>query len=276
MGYNWRIMWKRLAIFGGAALIVAAILVAVYYQQHNAVGEGYDIKCVQPDQPSLAANSLTCEIHPSQNTEQRHTESHWWDVLITWPEGITALLLMLTLFAICWQSWESHEQNRHMMNKERARIDVSSPSGGLELDDGPEWVDSMKVVYAGAEITVTNSGATRAFNVTAIANMVATPPISSIKSKEISLLSLPSTIPPNVEPIKADVITLLNDVNHVAAVSDGSEIIHLVGIIRYEDIFGKRHITKFRYKWDVEVKYVEGQSIDQSRWVKTKKGNEAT
>ena len=100
-------MMKRLAIPAGAVLIVAAILVAVYHQQRHAVGEGYDIKCVQPSEPSSAANSLSCEIHPSQNADQGKSKPQWWNVLIAWPSGITAWLLMLTLGAIVWQAWET-------------------------------------------------------------------------------------------------------------------------------------------------------------------------
>jgi hypothetical protein len=107
LGYNWRIMWKRLAILGGGALIVAVILMAVYYQQRNAVGEGYNIKCVQPSQPPSAAASLTCKIYPSQDTDDGKPKPPWWNVLLAWPEGITAWLLLLTLSAIVWQAWET-------------------------------------------------------------------------------------------------------------------------------------------------------------------------
>jgi hypothetical protein len=98
-------MWKRLAILGGGALIVAAILMAVYYQQRNAIGEGYYIKCVQASEPTPATNSLACKIYPSENADQGRPKPQWWNVLIAWPEGITAWLLLLTLGAIFWQAW---------------------------------------------------------------------------------------------------------------------------------------------------------------------------
>jgi len=90
-------------------LIVGVILVAVYYQQRNAVGEGYDIKCEQPSEPASATSSLACEIHPSQNADQGKPKPPWWNVLLAWPEGITAWLLLLTLGVIVWQAWETRK-----------------------------------------------------------------------------------------------------------------------------------------------------------------------
>jgi hypothetical protein len=97
-------MWNRLVILGVGALIVAAILVAVYYQQRNTVGDGYDIKCAQGSQPSSATSALTCEIRPSQKADQGKPKPQWWNVLLAWPEGITAWLLLLTLGGIVWQA----------------------------------------------------------------------------------------------------------------------------------------------------------------------------
>jgi hypothetical protein len=102
-------MLKSLRILAGAILVVAAILVAVYYQQRYAVGKGYDIKCEQSSNPSSAANSLACVIYPSQNTEDAHPNPQWWNVLLAWPEGITAWLLLLTLGGIAWQAWETRK-----------------------------------------------------------------------------------------------------------------------------------------------------------------------
>lgn len=102
-------MHKLLVIFGGGAVIVAAILVAVYYQQGHAVHEDYDIKCTQPSEPSATTNSLSCDIRPSQNTQDGKPKPQWWNVLLAWPEGITAWLLLLTLGGIVWQAWETRK-----------------------------------------------------------------------------------------------------------------------------------------------------------------------
>ncbi|MGB6686326.1 MAG: hypothetical protein WBE76_00620 [Terracidiphilus sp.] len=102
-------MLKRLAIPAVAVLLVAAIAVAVYYQQRHAVGEGYDIKCTQPSVPASAPAELACKVQPSQDAEQGHPGRYWWNVILAWPEGITAWLLLLTLGGIVWQAWETRE-----------------------------------------------------------------------------------------------------------------------------------------------------------------------
>lgn len=60
-------------------------------------------------QPAAASASLACKIYPSQNTDQGEPRPPWWHKLLAWPEGITAWLLLLTLGAIIWQSWETRK-----------------------------------------------------------------------------------------------------------------------------------------------------------------------
>lgn len=124
MGYNWRIMWKRLAIPAVAVLLIAGITVAVYYQQHRNIGEGYDIKCTQPEVPASAPAEFACKVQPGQDAEQSHQGWNWLYVLIAWPEGITAWLLLLTLGAVGWQAWETRNaadaSNRSIILQEAA------------------------------------------------------------------------------------------------------------------------------------------------------------
>lgn len=147
-------MLKGLVILGGGALIVAAILVAVYYQQRNAIGQGYDIKCTQPSVPASAPASFTCVIHPSQNAEQGHPGLHWWNVLIAWPEGITAWLLLLTLGGIVWQA--------------RATADsVEALKRSIEVQEAEfvQWIDigEWKIEYDRGVYQLSRSG-TQIFN----------------------------------------------------------------------------------------------------------------
>jgi hypothetical protein len=121
------IMLKRLAMLGGSVLIVAAILMAAYYQQRNAVGEGYNVECAQPSQPSPAVNSLVCVIHPGQNADQGKPKAPWWDILLAWPEAITAWLLLLTLGAIVWQSVATAKAAKAALLNARALINAERP-----------------------------------------------------------------------------------------------------------------------------------------------------
>jgi len=107
--YIFAIMLKRLLIAVVAAAVVAGVLVAVYYQRRNAVSEGFEINCTQDSSPSSTSTSLTCKIDPALDADHSKHKAPWWNVLLAWPEGITAWLLMLTLGAIVWQAWETRK-----------------------------------------------------------------------------------------------------------------------------------------------------------------------
>lgn len=182
---------------------------------------------------------------------------------------IGGILAYLTLLSIKTQS-------KLLVDKERARIAVEIMPNTLDLEDGPEWTEKMEVVYAGAAITVVNLGGTNALNVVGTARIIGTPDRGSLGPPDVSTLILPSAIKPNTDPISADVITLLKGVDHVSTVRDGAEILHLTGVITYDDIFGKSYKTRFRYLWNVERREIEDKVFDTSRWNKAPKGNKAT
>ncbi|MEO7030383.1 MAG: hypothetical protein ABI147_13380 [Acidobacteriaceae bacterium] len=103
-------MKKLLAILGITALIFVAIVsVTGYNQKHSQPGKNYDVKCVEQSQPQATSGTLVCAINARQEAEKSQQQSSVWDVLTTWPESITAWLLLLTLIAISWQAWETRE-----------------------------------------------------------------------------------------------------------------------------------------------------------------------
>jgi hypothetical protein len=173
--------------------------------------------------------------------------------------------------------WVIKRQSDLIVAKERARITVEIPYGGLHLEDGPEWTEAMGVVYAGTEIIVTNVGGTHAFNVTARAEIIGTPDVSALGSQEVSVLNLPTVFRSNADPIKVDVITLLKGVDHVASIKGRLELLYLAGTITYDDIFGNSCMTQFRYLWDVgRIDVGVSQTLDASVWKRTDEGNRAT
>ncbi len=260
-------MLKRLAIF-----VTWLICAGIMSGQGNK-NSSPDPHPAKQEQPALTSeNREQSQSHAGQEHAEPGDVPPRGNTSLKWPQWIhdsnwwLVIVAALTGGVICWQSWELHEQTRHMVNKERARIDVSAPNGPLELDDGPEWTEGLKVVHAGAQITVSNFGGTRAFNVVAEARFIGPPEGALLGSEEVFLLDLPGTIKPDIEPITVEVITLLSGVNHVAAVNDGTEVLYLVGRIVYEDVFGKKRATPFRYRWEVDV----------SQWKKTARGNRST
>jgi hypothetical protein len=263
-------MWKRLAILGGAIVIIAAIFVAVYYQQRHAIGEGYDIKCKQPSVPASASAELACKVQPSQNAEQGHSSWHWWYVLIAWPEGITAWLLMLTLGAIVWQAWETRKaakagaesanaaygslnfaeaQFELMKEERRARISIKAVGIQVQDPDSEFW-------NLATSIEIRNLGQTRAF-VKRTGGEFVIRAYGEERSQEDSLntLYLPEEyIDPSTDPVAVSLYpsSLLPTSLKVLAddLHDSRRMFHLYGFIEYETL-GMKFTEEFKYFWSV-------------------------
>ncbi len=88
------------------------------------------MQCVQQSEPASAPASLSCTVHPSNNAEKGESKLQWLYDLATWPEGITAWLLALTLIAIGWQSWETSISAKAM------RDSIQLQQAGMQ-----QWVD---------------------------------------------------------------------------------------------------------------------------------------
>jgi hypothetical protein len=90
-------------------LIVTVVFVTRDDKFHNTEGKGYDIKCTQSSDPSATVGTLICTAQHSQKAKSSESDPPWWHVFFTWPEGITAWAIMLTLGAIIWQAWETRK-----------------------------------------------------------------------------------------------------------------------------------------------------------------------
>lgn len=261
-------MQKILAILGGGGLIVAVILMAVYYQQRNAIGEGYDIKCVQPSEPTSATNALACEIRPGQNTEKRKPKPPWWNVLLAWPEGITAWLLLLTFVAIIWQAWETRnaakaaadsanaaygsvafaEAQFELTKEERqARISIKAVRIQVQDPDSEFW-------NLATSIEIRNLGQTRAFiKRTGGEFAIRAYGEECPQGDDLSTLYLPEEyIDPSTDPILVSLhqFNLLPTSLRVLAddLHDRKRMLHLYGFIEYETL-GMKFTEEFKYFW---------------------------
>jgi hypothetical protein len=141
--------WLRLLIL--PALIATVILVTRHYKDYDAAPRGYGARCIQENQSSPAAGYLVCSIETSQNAQTGKPQLQWWDKLLSWPEGITAWLILLTLYAIGWQSWETRKSAQAARNSIRLqelamqqwivlnnwRSEIITVSGYSYADDSP-------------------------------------------------------------------------------------------------------------------------------------------
>jgi len=209
------------------------------------------------------------KAHPKEYFKAAIAPAYFSNWVLAGLGVVGGFVAVFTLLAI-------KRQTDLMVDKERARITVEIVPANLELEDGPEWTEEMRVVYAGAKITVSNLGATNAFNVTSSAKILSTPDRGTLESPETMMLLLPSVIGPSIQPVVVDVSTLLKGVDRVIKVRSKEEVLHLVGTIAYNDIFGNKYKTVFRYLWRVENLLGDDPKFDISRWEKTSKGNKAT
>lgn len=272
-------------------LILTVILVARYDEIHNTEGKGYDIKCTQSSEPSAAVGSLICTAEHSQKTNNGESDSPWWHVFFTWPEGITALLITLTLGAIIWQAWETRkaaeatqegarataEQSANMMALERAILSVIFPPNDphiydllMEDTDGKTY-QSLEVF-----INIINEGETRAFNVKASGYILIEPiQIGKAYASHGNEFAIPKVIRSATidNPVRIAVCpsgfgtSIQVRSGDCVAIQTGRKPLHIVGTISYEDVFGKPHHTPFWYTWQVRTD--NGNWGDEAGWTDT-------
>jgi len=124
-------MQKWLAmIFGGLIVFSAIIFMSKYDQMHYAEDKDYAIKCTQSSDPFTIAGEFSCIADNHHNHDEGKPDPPWWDEFFAWPEGITALLIMLTLGAIIWQAWET-----------RKAADAARDSIRIQEAEYFQWVD---------------------------------------------------------------------------------------------------------------------------------------
>jgi hypothetical protein len=118
-------MRKLLPILAMVALIAAVVLVARLDKDYDATGKGYYAKCVQGSEPSTDAGSFVCTIRPGQKAEQGESGPEWWHVLLTWPDGITAWALILTLYVFTWQAVLMRKHAEHFRDLAEKTADTA-------------------------------------------------------------------------------------------------------------------------------------------------------
>lgn len=229
-------------------LIAIVILVTRHYKDYDTGTKGYDARCIQENQSSLAAGSLVCSIETSQNAETGKPHPQWWDKLLSWPEGITAWAVLLTLYAIVWQAWETRKAaeaavaqvaNAEKTSKQQLRAYLGIAESVARFNMGVGLV---------TELHVSNSGQTPAYDVTMWSHASVrsyphgdpVPPPPGGPPKSVSILSpqgTPFLMNSNPVPITPEI---------AQAISTPNTAYFVQGQIRYLDIFKDVHVLNYR------------------------------
>lgn len=150
-------MLKELVFWGKFVLAVSVVIGAIVvltYKERQA-DDKYKQEC-QNRVAQVAPNSAEQKIGASECQDPKQYMP-WWHVLVAWPEGITAWLLMLTLGAIIWQAWETRKAAKGsllsalaLVNAERARIgfDITDMGRSFGIDGKNNGKTSARVMYA--------------------------------------------------------------------------------------------------------------------------------
>jgi hypothetical protein len=186
----------------------------------------------------------------------------------------SAFTTKATLQALKQQADAMDKQNKAIRDRERARLTLINPT------DSPDFVSPIRIIddepelYMEVGFAIHNDGASKAFNVRGWGGMVVqdTPEPFTIGNKK------PLTIPTVIreatleDPIHISVSEVITDRDSKLAEAvdedgDAKGFFFVYGEIIYDDVFGEKHRTPFRFLWDV-VNYWEGQQWgDASSWV---------
>jgi hypothetical protein len=99
-------MLKRFAILAAVSFAVAAVPAHDQLNGKHPTSQSQQSQ-IEPPAPVVApgiSNQAT-----SDHQQDPKDRAQGWHKLVTWPEGITAWLVMLTFGAIVWQAWETRK-----------------------------------------------------------------------------------------------------------------------------------------------------------------------
>lgn len=138
-----------------------------------------------------------------------------------------------------------------------ALFDVETTPSGLFADH-----------YGKASVQLTHVGPTDALNVFGQVKTAVQPHDSPLPDMiEMEDVSLPTVIKSGHKPIKLSLPIRLADREAVDALKQGNTVLHFFGFISYDDAFGERHETRFRYIWRPQFFRMEnGPEASNSQW----------
>jgi len=305
LGYNYGIMWNKLRIPIITVLAVTAVILMVCrYQGYDQNGEKYKAQCMKDGPSATAVETLVCTIEHSQEAQQSNNGVAWWHKLLTWPEGITGWLLMLTMVAVGWQAWETRKaadasqsqstemakqviamntQNKNARDRDRANFTI------LKVDQ-PELLapykfsgDTERSIPIRIRMTLVNDGAidSKAFNLRGFGRINIAQMRDDFKPREpqeMFNLQLPGTFRSSgIENPLTVTVTRMYGITDSDYTMVGEELLErvrrkelrleIIGEICYDDAFTDGHKTPFWFIWVQEGGDHGGDWWDSSHWI---------
>jgi hypothetical protein len=260
-------MKKYLWIPFALAVVAAVVLMARDDKNYDTGSHGYDIKCVQSSEPSPTAASLSCTIDPKQNADQSQASPQWWHKLLAWPDGVTAWLLLLTLGAITWQSWET----RKAAQSANRGIEVTKTKERAKLLLSPRALNPVVGVIPSATLLVKNVGESSAHIRMAIAGLHICDSESLPRhGSGYYEMKIGYSLLESRESCEEIVWWPEHHFErYTEAVADGKAFVHLHGMIRFNDAFDDSWGINFHFIWrhyGAPVWFPHLQANKQGEW----------
>jgi hypothetical protein len=239
-------MWKYAVAF----IVISVLTVYVSLQIQQIAEQGAQQTAPTANGPVVSGAQGN---HAQQEAKNLTQSTPFWFRFFTWPDGVTAWAILLTLFAIAEQTKQTRKaaeaalvsanaantQIQMMFEKERARLTITFPD---ESESMMVWPDK-KEQMGSFRINLKNVGGTAAFNITASYDAFASEPDSIPHSEELFYLVVPADVEANsweqTGPLNVDGRFSGDSAPQIFCV-------YARGVITYSDIFRKQpNITKF-------------------------------
>lgn len=264
-------MLKALAIL--AFLLLGATIFVTIEDQRSA--ERAPQQTAQ--QPTSAVASGQGNQQSQGNTQKPSRNLPSLHRFFTWPDSMTAWAILLTLWAIAWQSNETkkaaeaaHMNAQAIVDAERAWMlpKITQPDYReilLLTDRGDDW--NLPI-----EITFTNHGHTPAIAINASWKFYSESIVDPRSQTWVLVLPEPPYYDSEIVPFSPGAIYVHNDKTRFYlgiprafltaeqnAWQLGQKCLSVRGFIEYRDIFQNRHITRFCYAFQKvsEIRRIE-------------------
>jgi hypothetical protein len=243
-------------------LVIVAILAAVIGVSQYA--ESTKQRCEEAARQTKAATVAKGDDGKASNNTENPCKPPAWARYFTWPEGVGAWAVILTLFVIAWQSIETAKAAKATEKSVVLAAEAAAQSLKEMQLEQRAWVGvtaASLVEFAPnklvtANLTIKNMGKTFAVNATLfqrILSVMGRQPLTQFP--ETSEGEPGITLLPGAEFIAQVMGTKpLLSVEQFNAIQAGNAFIYMYGTIRYKDVMGYSHRTQFSFVYSPIVR----------------------
>jgi len=150
----------RVLLIGFVSIVV---IVFMAHEQENA-RRYYQSQCQQSIHP-IQIPFLSSDANETNQCQNAKEYMPWWYVLVSWPEGIGAWILLGTGVAIGWQSWETRKAAENSGLQLAFHKETLRPRLSISRFTNDTFKQSCRGEWVFIKMEVSNSGGMPAYGV---------------------------------------------------------------------------------------------------------------